>query len=182
MTRAYGEREVFPHVEERINEDPARFLDRELFETSPALKRLKDGNYVPDVYQSDPLEFIAARIRGIDFFEVLAAWGEVERTLVRTPDGSHTEAGRDEIIELLEQRARELRTIGERDVRVERRREISVDDDQDDQEPETVWRHVTCGSTDVEVRKAGMSWHCQECDQLVPQTNVEAVEAQEVAA
>lgn len=158
MTLAHRRREVYPHIEERIGEDPARFLDRDL--------------------DTDSLRLIESRIRGIDYFEVLAAWGEVERKLVRTPDGSHTEAGRDRILELLEQRARELRTIGERDVRLENRREIVVDDDQDDEDVEpTVWRHDVdeCGSTDVD-RVSDMAFDCGGCGKRVSAAGDRVVE------
>lgn len=162
MTRRRN-REVYPHVEEQIGEDPARFLDREL--------------------DSEVLRFIESRISGIDRLEVLAAWGDVERNLIRTPDGSYTEAGRDRILDLLEQRARELETLGEREDRLERRREVVVDDQDDVEDEPTVWRHTAedCGSTDVEQLSAS-AWRCDGCDMRVPKNRVEVVEPEAVPA
>lgn len=181
MSRMHHDREVFPHVEERIGEDPARFLDREILVTS-SLQRFKRregrSNYVPDTATGDPLEFIASRIRGIDRLEVIGAWQAVEYRLIRT-EGDHwrDQGGRDKIHELLQERARNLRAIGERPERLTRR-EVVVEDGQDDDE-DLAWRHEACGSTDVE-QESKMAWYCHACEQRT--NRVERVEPEAVAA
>lgn len=160
MTRAHRDREVYPHVQERIGEDPARFLDRDL-----------DG---------DALDFVESRIQGIDRFEVLAGWGDVERNLVRTPDGSHNEAGRDQVIELLQNRACELEEHGDRDEKLQRRRDIrEAEDDVDVDEP-VIWRHTKdgCDSINVE-QESNIAWFCHACEQRT--NRVERVDPDDVS-
>jgi hypothetical protein len=168
-------RERYPHVEDEIGEDPARFLDREIL-TSTSLSTVTRDGFKPDVRVSDPLEFIASRIRGIDRLEVIGAWYGVERRLIRTPD-----RGRDQIRELLQDRAAEIREHGDRDEQLEHRREIVVDDDQDEDDEPTVWRHTAddCGSTDVE-KTSSRAWFCRACEQRT--NRVEEVEQEAVAA
>jgi len=91
------DREQFPHLKDDIGEDPARFLDRPLFDAS-------DG-------QTSSAWFIAQRIGGIDRIEVCRAWKAIERRLERGP--------RDRIIELLNEREQRLEEIGERSDRLE---------------------------------------------------------------
>ena len=87
---ATSDREQFPSVEDHIGENPARFLDCPLFSGSPG---------------SSPF-LTKARIDGIDRFPVVNAWIAIERKLERGP--------RDRVIELLEDRKRELQQNGER--------------------------------------------------------------------
>lgn len=93
------DREQFPAVEERIGEDPARFLD----------------------YPEDPdrLRLAYARIRGIDRQEVIVEWLRVERELERGP--------RETVIGWIQERNRELVERGDRDDHLEQRREIRDD-------------------------------------------------------
>lgn len=76
-------REEYPEIEERIGEDPARFLDK------PLLRG-----------ESSPLQLAFARIRGIQDPEVLSTWADVERDLERGP--------RDRVVNAIKQRAAEL--------------------------------------------------------------------------
>lgn len=87
MSRASTrERERFPAVRERIGEDPARFLD-----------------------YADPEDLLLARarIRGIDYQEVIVEWLRVERELERGP--------RETVIGWLQERNRHLLEHGDRD-------------------------------------------------------------------
>lgn len=160
--RARHEREVYPHIEERIGEDPARWLDREL-----------DG--------PGPLRYIESRIAGIDRLAVIKAWRDVEDHLLRTP-----EEGRPAVTERLDRRARELEEHGEREDHLEgvderraaRRAELDEGDDQE--EVRELWRHVACGSLDVE-RESHIAWLCRTCEQRAPRNRVEAVDVDDVS-
>lgn len=180
MTRPGLNRQVYPHIEEKVGEDPARFLDREILVQSGLQTVTREG-YRPDVRVSDPLEFIASRIQGIDRLEVIGAWLYVEADLLRTPDRSETDQrrdGRPKIRELLHERATELEAEGGRDEKLQHRREIVVDDDQED-DVETIWQHTKdgCGSTDV-VQESAMAWFCNDCEQRT--NRVEPVGEREV--
>ena len=89
------DREEFPPIVEDINEDPARYLD---------VDRLSD------------LRLAKARIRGIDFFQELRAWRQVERNL--SNNGHVSEHHRAKVMEWLDEREAELEEIGERDERL----------------------------------------------------------------
>jgi hypothetical protein len=112
-------REQFARAVEAIGEDPARFLDRDLF--GHGVGRLKDRDeadfeqgdqrIVRDGEVSEPGEMIRDRIHGIDRLSVAASWMEVERELERTPDD-----GRDVVIQMLRDRIDELEANGERDL------------------------------------------------------------------
>ena len=125
------DRARFPDLEADVGEDPARVLDG-------ADKAL-----------------VLARIRGIDYLDVLDAWLAVERRLFD---------GRSAVIEALESRREELEVDGERDlsgvdleaIRARHRAEAAA-------EPDPVWRHVPCGSTDVD-RESSRTWYCNECE------------------
>lgn len=136
------DREVYPHVTERIGEDPARFLDRDL--------------------APDGLRFIAARINGIDRLAVIGGWQGVEEHLLRTP-----QRGRDAIKSRLHRRARELEDHGERDDHLEgvderiAERRAGEDGDGTDR---VLWRHEPCGSLEVE-RASRVAWFCRACEQ-----------------
>jgi len=117
---AAGEgRQRFPRLLEDIGEDPARFLDRDLFEHGQV--RLEERDVVAwdesnqrvarDSDVSAPGRMLRDRIQGIDHLEVARAWRAVERALDRTPEG-----GRDVIIDALETRIAELEADGERDL------------------------------------------------------------------
>ncbi len=128
-----GGRERFPRLEEDLGEDPARWLDRDLF--GHGISRLKDRDapaynegdqrLIRDDKVSEPGQMIRDRINGIDEIGTANAWMAVERGLERTPDG-----GRDVIIGLLEQRIGELEEHGERDLpglSAEELRELGVE-------------------------------------------------------
>lgn len=89
-------REVFPEIADEIGEDPARFLDK------PLAPDYSSGG------DTTALALAKVRIDGIDKLEVVARWLEVEHQLERGP--------RDSIVERLEQRGRELKEHGERDL------------------------------------------------------------------
>jgi hypothetical protein len=57
-----NDRERFPEIQAEINEDPARYLDKE-----------------------DPGETYRSRAEGIDFLDVVDAWIQVEAALDRGP-------------------------------------------------------------------------------------------------
>jgi hypothetical protein len=90
------DRETFPPIVEDTNEDPARYLQ---------VERVED------------LKLARARIRGIDFFQELRAWRQVERNL--SNNGHVSEHHRSTVMEWLDEREAELEEIGERDERVE---------------------------------------------------------------
>lgn len=116
---ANSSRERFPRLKDDIGEDPARFLDRDLFEHGQV--RLEERNHaewdqsrqrlVRNQDVSAPGEMIRDRIRGIDKLAVASAWLAIERRLDRTPEG-----GRDVVVGLLEDRIDELEAKGERDL------------------------------------------------------------------
>lgn len=82
------DRERFPSLKENEGEDPARFLDQELYS------------------DHDARQLAFARIRGIDKFSVISAWKAVERALDRGP--------RQRVIDELNKREETLQRIGER--------------------------------------------------------------------
>jgi len=90
------DRERFPRAKTHIGEDPARYLD---------VDRVSD------------LELARARIRGIDFIEVIRCWRAVERQLHER--GVVSEHHRQRVMEWLDEREAELEEIGERDERVQ---------------------------------------------------------------
>lgn len=90
------DRETFPSLQDEIGEDPARYLD---------VDRVSD------------LELARARIRGIDFIEVIRAWKAAERNLAA--NGVVPEHHRQQVMGWLDEREAELEEIGERDERVE---------------------------------------------------------------
>jgi len=117
QSAASGDRERFPEVAEVIGEDPARWLDRDLFDHGVTRHRWIEGDpypeYAPrpDEDVSAPGQMIRDRIQGIDDLSVIARWLEVEHALGRGP--------RDRVVELLEARAAELKEIGERPERLQ---------------------------------------------------------------
>jgi len=116
---AREDREHFGRLRRDLNEDPARFLDRDIFEHGQVRLEERDvvewnqsnQRVVRDSAVSGPGEMIRDRIAGIDDLEVAKAWRAVERALDRTPEG-----GRDVIIEFIEDRIDELEANGERDL------------------------------------------------------------------
>jgi len=130
---ARDERERFERLRRDLNEDPARFLDRDIFEHGQVRLEERDvvewdqsnQRVVRDESVSAPGEMIRDRIDGIDDLEVARAWRAVERNLDRTPDG-----GRDVVIGFIEDRIDELEATGERDLpgrSAEELRELGVD-------------------------------------------------------
>ncbi|MFC7134363.1 MULTISPECIES: hypothetical protein [Salinibaculum] len=87
-------------LREKIGEDPARFLDRPLFDSGSQ-------------YNTEPGWFIQKRIEGIDSKRVINFWLQIEHQLDRGP--------REKIVEMLERRASRLDEIGERPDRLEER-------------------------------------------------------------
>lgn len=132
------DRPTFPELEDRIGEDPARFL-------------------YTDGFGENDRQLILARIRGIDFIESVNAWIAVERRLT---------GGRSAIIDALEERKAYLEEHGERDPeelsRMSRRAQTETETQEDESDPE--WRHEKCGSTDVE-QESSIAWFCHECEQ-----------------
>lgn len=124
MPAGGGDRQRFPHLKDDIGEDPARFLDRPIFDGGSGT--------------SSPGLFIRARIRGIDRIAVVRAWLAVERRLDRGP--------RDRIIELLEEREQRLEEIGERPDRLQERDGRELPDTQwylvDEDGERTPWAEV----------------------------------------
>jgi len=116
---ARDNREHYERLRRELNEDPARFLDRDLFDHGQVRleqRETSDWNEsnqraVRDDDVSAPGEMMRDRIRGIDSIAVARAWRAVERGLDRTPEG-----GRDIIIEFIETRIAELEEHGERDL------------------------------------------------------------------
>ncbi len=114
-----ADREQYPRLRRDLNEDPARFLDRDLFDHGQVRLEERDvvewnqsnQRVVRDEAVSAPGEMIRDRIRGIDDLEVARAWRAVERNLDRTPEG-----GRDVVIGFIEDRIDELEEHGERDL------------------------------------------------------------------
>lgn len=112
-------RETFPQLQEDLGEDPARFLDRDLFDHGQVRLEERDEadfeagrqRLVRDGDVSAPGEMIRDRIHGIDEIAVARGWKAVERRLDRTPEG-----GRDVVIGMLEHRMDELEQHGERDL------------------------------------------------------------------
>lgn len=108
-----------------LGEDPGRFLDRDLLSRPAAYHRVADDHggvrmeARPDTACSTAAALVEARIQGIDRRDRLSAWKAVERRLDRGP--------RKPVIELLEQRERELEELGERPDRL---------DDQERRDPE----------------------------------------------
>lgn len=150
-------RPTFPALVEDIGEDPARFL------------------HDPDDEKED---LAVARIRGIDYVQVLNAWLAVERRL---------NGGRANIIRAIETRRQYLEEHGERQQlgpeQLERRRKERMPDDLDDDggDAEPVWRHEKCGSTDVE-QESSMAWFCNECQQRTNRVERVDSETSEVIA
>jgi len=117
QSAASGSREHFPRMQEDLGEDPARWLDRDLF--SHGITRLEanenrgyqedEQRRVRDSDVSAPGELIRDRISGIDKIAVARGWKAIERRLERTPEG-----GRDVVIGYLEDRIDELEVDGER--------------------------------------------------------------------
>jgi len=116
QSAASGDREHFPSLREDLGEDPARWLDRDLF--SHGITRLEERDspgyneasqrVVRDADVSAPGELIRDRISGIDKIAVARGWKAIERRLERTPEG-----GRDVVIGYLEDRIDELEANGE---------------------------------------------------------------------
>jgi hypothetical protein len=76
------DRERFPEIAEEIGEDPARWLDRDLLESTPGDQSEK--------------WFLRKRIDGIASLEVARKWAEVERELERGP--------RDPVLDMIKER------------------------------------------------------------------------------
>lgn len=92
--------QAFPKIVERIGENPARFLDRDVMGTTP------EG-------QSKPSLMLEARIQGIDYLEVIGCYLAVETQLDRE------ECPRSGVMNLLEERKAWLEDHGDRDERAE---------------------------------------------------------------
>jgi len=107
----------YPERQTEIGEDPARWLDRDILGRS-AVKQQADPDsefgemrLATDTDVSTYGMMLRARIRGIDKLPVIRHWLEVEHDLDRGP--------RDTVVELLQERADELKNIGERPDRLQ---------------------------------------------------------------
>ena len=100
--------------DERIAREAIRFLDRPLVEPSSGSET------------SDPGIMIVARIRGIDYLDVIADWVRVESELERGP--------RRKVMDMLSNRKTHLKNHGERDERITLGPRQSIDDWQDGDE------------------------------------------------
>jgi hypothetical protein len=89
QSHAEPSRATFPTLRDKIDEDPARFLDHDIFGTPCGMGRM-----------------MRARIQGIDDLETIRAWRAVERKINRGP--------RERVLEWLDDREEELEEIGER--------------------------------------------------------------------
>jgi len=85
----------FPHIVERIGENPARFLDRDVLGSTPS-------------GESKPSLMLEARIRGIDYQLVVDAYIYVELNLDRE------ECPRSGVLSMLKRRKEWLREHGDR--------------------------------------------------------------------
>jgi len=116
---ARDNREHYERLRRELNEDPARFLDCDLFDHGQVRLEPRENpewnesnqRAVRDDDVSAPGEMMRDRIRGIDSIAVARAWRAVERGLDRTPEG-----GRDIIIDFIETRIAELEEHGEREL------------------------------------------------------------------
>lgn len=96
--RRTRDRAEFPRLRDRLGEDPATFLDRDLVGDRSAQRMVRD------------------RISGIDTLEVLSAWRAVERKLAE----HHDREPRQGVIDALDERGLWLEEHGDRDDRVTR--------------------------------------------------------------
>ncbi|MFB6091617.1 MAG: hypothetical protein ABEK02_01255 [Haloquadratum sp.] len=96
--RRTRDRVEFPRLRERLGEDPARFLDRDLVSDPAAQRMVRD------------------RIAGIDSLEVLSAWRAVERKLAE----HHDREPRQGVLDALDERGIWLDEYGDRDDRTTR--------------------------------------------------------------
>lgn len=134
---------------ETVGENIPRFLDRDLVERGPKHT------------STSGRDLFVARVRGIDRIGVANAWIMVERELAEF----HDREPRVGVIELLERRRDHLIEHGDRQEltpeELAESRAARSDDVEDD--PEPVWRHINCGTTDVE-RESSRDWFCNTCD------------------
>lgn len=106
----------YPERQDEIGEDPARWLDHDLLARSAVRQQVdSDSQFdqvslVEDTGVSTFGQLLRARIRGIDKLTVIRHWLEVEHDLDRGP--------RDTVVDLLQERADELKEIGERPDRI----------------------------------------------------------------
>lgn len=102
----------YPERQAEIGEDPARWLDHDLLARSAVRQQADpDSQYdrmrlVEDTEVSTFGLMLRARIRGIDKLSVIRHWLEVEHDLDRGP--------RETVVDLLQERADELKEIGVR--------------------------------------------------------------------
>lgn len=94
--RRTRDRVEFPRLRDRLGEDPATFLDRDLVGDRGAQRMVRD------------------RISGIDSLEVLSAWRAVERKLGE----HHDREPRQGVLDALDERGLWLEEHGDRDDRV----------------------------------------------------------------
>ena len=95
MGRRTRDRVEFHRLRERLGEDPARFLDRDL------------------VGDRDAQRMVRERIAGIDSLEVLSAWRAVERNLADHYDREPRQG----VLDALDERGTWLDEHGDRDER-----------------------------------------------------------------
>lgn len=93
--RRTRDRVEFPRLQERLGEDPAKFLDRDLVGDRNAQRMVRD------------------RIAGIDSLEVVSAWQAVERHLADHYDREPRKG----VVDALAERGQWLEEHGDRDER-----------------------------------------------------------------
>lgn len=135
-----SDRARYPEIKEEIGEDPARWLDEDLWRRGMTRTKQRGSGYHSQVVLTEDEdvshygELVKARIRGIDSLEVLARWQAVERDLGRGEDGGPRQL----VIDLLQERASELEEIGERPDRLEYGPRRAPDDDSEDVDVEAI--------------------------------------------
>lgn len=130
-------------IVERIGEDPGRWLDRPLVEHGP-------GHTDRTMQRA-----VHARIKGIDYREVIDAWQTVEVRLDRGP--------RQQIMGWLNQRDQYLKEHGDRDERLEQvDRSAPTATAEPDAGPDLV--HDACGG--VVQERDGPGYRCPDCDTI----------------
>lgn len=118
-----------------------------------AASTLREGSigYVGNGRRADT---IMARIRGIDFVERIRVFAAVENRM----------RGREEVLEALQERKKELEEIGDRDERWDESDYREVQDvDEEEPDPDPVYVHKSCGT--VVEQESAMAWFCPECEQ-----------------
>lgn len=154
--RRSTKRASFPALEKEIGHDPAYYLDRDY---------------------NDRRVLIEARIKGIDYEEVAAAYIAVERRLGRGPDGGP----RPRVLGRLEDRLEWLREHGDRDDRLDLEEIRQRRQNRDKTEIEEITQHVHKDCDSVVDRKGKLAFYCPTCEHDIPASAVAEVVGGETA-